>query len=111
MHTFSNVQGRPDRPLSQREIDKVIRLAAPLLKDRIFLLLPDAEQTPVQIFGKRCFATLQRLRFGWAYVVHGIFPRQVVGKGTVSDAIKGLAAIEEIMSNANQPSAATCNLT
>ena len=98
MPTTSNPQGREDRPLSQREIDKVVRLAAPLLKDRILLLLPDAEQTAVQIFGKRCSATLRGLRFGWVYVVHAIFPRQIVGEGMAENAIKGLAAIEKIMS-------------
>ena len=107
MHTISNPQGREDHPLSQREIDKVIRLAAPLLKDRILLLLPDAEQTAVQIFGKRCSATLRGLRFGWVYVVHAIFPRQIVGGGLADNAIKGLAAIEKIMSKENQLSAAT----
>jgi hypothetical protein len=107
MHTSSNLQGREDRPLSRREIDKVIRLAAPLLKDRVFLLLPDAEQTALQIFGKRCSATLRRLWFGWAYVVHGLFPRQVVGAGLAGNAIKGLAAIEKIMSKENRPSAAS----
>ena len=107
MHTNSNLQRREDRPLSQREIDKVIRLAAPLLKDRVFLLLPNAEQSAVQIFGKRCSATLRGLRFGWVYVVHAIFPRQVVGAGLAGNAIKGLAAIEKIMSKENQPSAAT----
>ena len=103
MHTSSNLQGREGRPLSRREIDKVIRLATPLLKDRIFLLLPDAEQTALRIFGKRCSATLRRLWFGWAYVVHGLFPRQVVGAGLAGNAIKGLAAIEKIMSKENQP--------
>ena len=107
MYTSSNPQGREDRPLSQREIDKVIRLAAPLLKDRILLLLPDAEQTAVQIFGKRCSATLRGLQFGWVYVVHAIFPRQVVGGGLADNAIKGMAAIEKIMSQQNQPRAAT----
>lgn len=105
MHSSSNPHRREDRPLSQREIDKVIRLAAPLLKDRILLVLPDAEQTAVQIFGNRCSAKLQRLRSGWAYVVHAIFPRQVVGAGRAGDAIKGLAAIEKIMSKEHRPGA------
>jgi hypothetical protein len=100
-------QRREDRPLSQREIDKIVRLAAPLLKDRILLLLPDAEQTAVQVFGKRCSATLRGLRFGWVYVVHAIFPRQIVGGGLADNAVNGLAAIEKIMSKVNQPSAAS----
>jgi len=106
MITSSDLRGRENRPLSQREIDKVVRLAAPLLKDRILLVLPDEKQTAVQLFGKRCSATLQQLRSGWAYVVHAVFPRQVVGKGLADNAIKGLAAIERIMSKQRQPSAA-----
>jgi hypothetical protein len=106
VNTRSNIPRREDRPLSQREIHKVIRLAAPLLKDRILLVLPDEDQTAVQIFGKRCSATLRQLRSGWAYVVHAVFPRQVVGKGLAGNAIKGLAAIERIMNKQHQPTAA-----
>ena len=106
MHINSNPQGRKGRPLSRREIDKVIRLAAPVLKDRVLLLLPDDEQSAVQIFGKRCSATLRALRVGWVYVVHAMFPRQVLGAGLAGNAIKGLDAIEKIMSKQRQPSAA-----